>query len=222
MCGKHFRDNASLRAHSRVHSGEQPFSCAICQKSFAQKGNMERHLKTHNDKLVHEEEQASSAQETKGITSPKPPSAPQDSLRSQVQPSALQMPTSTPHVPESTSQESTSTSSVPIRCQVCGIHIRSIEHLREHSRTRCSDLKKSLNTGSNMKEHLKTHNNDWAFFCNLCQKGFMHEATMRNHLKTHKVFMKYTKWNGHCWSLNVPSPRLLGTVFSLPPSGAVH
>ncbi len=113
------------------------------------------------------------------------------------------MPTSTPHMPESTpqvpistSQESPSTPQETIKCQVCGIHIRSIEHLREHSRTRCRDLKKSFNTKSHIKEHLNTQRENWAFFCNLCQKGFMHEATMTKHLKTHKVFYKIysMKW----------------------------
>ena len=44
-CSKVFPNAADVKKHIRIHTGEKPFECHICGKSFAQKSNCNTHLK---------------------------------------------------------------------------------------------------------------------------------------------------------------------------------
>lgn len=47
ICGKCFGTSASLRMHSRGHTGERNFFCAVCQKAYMHEKLLRKHMKTH-------------------------------------------------------------------------------------------------------------------------------------------------------------------------------
>lgn len=46
-CEKTFTRNEELTRHKRIHSGLRPFSCPTCQKKFGRRDHLKKHLKTH-------------------------------------------------------------------------------------------------------------------------------------------------------------------------------
>lgn len=46
-CEKTFTRNEELTRHKRIHSGLRPFSCPTCQKKFGRRDHLKKHMKTH-------------------------------------------------------------------------------------------------------------------------------------------------------------------------------
>ena len=55
--GQAFHNRSSLNAHIRRHTGEKPFECVHCHKSFSRSDALSKHLKSHTENtFIHETE----------------------------------------------------------------------------------------------------------------------------------------------------------------------
>jgi uncharacterized Zn-finger protein len=46
-CGRLFNKTWNFIDHVRIHTGDKPFNCEVCNRGFAQKGNLNKHKRLH-------------------------------------------------------------------------------------------------------------------------------------------------------------------------------
>ena len=49
FCGKYFARPALMLNHRRIHTGEKPFVCTVCNKTYREKSHLTRHQRSHSD-----------------------------------------------------------------------------------------------------------------------------------------------------------------------------
>lgn len=52
VCGKAFVCKSQLEIHQNVHTGQKPFTCAVCHSSFSHPSNLRRHMKLQHQQHV--------------------------------------------------------------------------------------------------------------------------------------------------------------------------
>lgn len=132
ICNKAFANHGNMYRHMKGHGDIRPHSCRICGKAFAQAANLNRHYSVHNG-----ERPFSCTVCNKSFTQ-------QGNLRR---------------------HELVHTGEKPFRCKRCG---------------------RMFSQRINLKKHVMLHQGYRPFTCEICNKSFLQLQNYKKHLQRHE------------------------------------
>lgn len=158
-CGKSFYQRTSLTSHLSMHTGVKTHTCAQCGKSFRLHGMLRQHMRRHDDDLRHE--------------------CPLCGRRFWV-PTLLR-----DHLLLHTGEK-------PFQCATCGRKFRLRKEMTKHERQHSSEVTARCDVcgfqTANLKRHMLVHTGDKPYGCQQCPKAFRRKEHLRVHLsRVHKI-----------------------------------
>lgn len=145
ICDRRFAQGSSLKAHMRCHTNERPYACLHCDRTFIQSSNVYNHMRSHEDTdTVAQYRRYSCALCDKSF----------------------------------------------VNSNVLRVHLRTHTGERPHSCPQCS---RSFAQESNLRRHYRTHTGEKPFVCGICLRGF----TQSNNLKAHMSVRGVSTGGGH-------------------------
>ncbi|XP_078146649.1 uncharacterized protein LOC144537840 [Centroberyx gerrardi] len=159
VCSKSFSLEVHLNRHMMIHSETKPFSCSFCGKGFHQKRNMQVHMRSH--------------------TGERPFSCTVCSKR------FFRNEDLKKHTRLHTGEK-------PFICSVCSKTFRQSgtlgRHMRSHTGEKpfsCSVCNKSFSLRGALVTHMRGHTGEKPFCCTLCGKRFVQKCNLNTHMRLH-------------------------------------
>ncbi|XP_026546066.1 zinc finger and SCAN domain-containing protein 25-like isoform X2 [Notechis scutatus] len=145
-CGKTFSQRRYLTSHKIIHTGQKPFKCADCGKSFNHKANLNSHRMNHTGEKPYKCHECG-----KNFT----------------------------HNFQLTSHKRIHTGEKPYRCAECGKCFNQCSNLNSHKKIhteekphKCTECGKSFTQKGNLKSHKRIHTGEKPHKCKKCGKAF--------------------------------------------------
>nr|XP_033948870.1 zinc finger protein 583-like [Pseudochaenichthys georgianus] len=159
VCEKAFSQSGHLKTHMIFHTAEKPFKCSVCENAFSRSGHLEKHMTVHTG-----EKPFSCSVCKKAFTD-------SGSLKEHM----------TVHTGEK-----------PHSCSVCKKAFSHRGYLKIHVRIhtgekpfKCSVCKKAFIRSGHLKTHMKVHTGEKAHSCSVCKKAFSLSGNLKKHMRVH-------------------------------------
>ncbi|XP_077545877.1 uncharacterized protein LOC144158695 [Haemaphysalis longicornis] len=159
VCHKTFAQRRYLAIHERVHSGQKPYMCSTCEKSFTQKTHLSTHERSHTGERPH--------------------------VCNICQKSFTKRSDLLYH-------ERLHSGERPYECSICGKSFTKrsllVSHERLHSGERpyaCGMCEKIFSKKSHLVDHERSHSGEKPYVCVICQRSFTTKSQLVRHGRVH-------------------------------------
>ncbi|XP_063440214.1 uncharacterized protein LOC134721273 [Mytilus trossulus] len=162
MCEKSFSRVDKLRLHIRHHTGERPFQCDLCEYRAVDRSTLKKHAIIHTDERPHMCQLCSYCCRTSS---------------------------------QLTVHLRTHTGDCPFQCPCCSSKFKIKSDLRRHMRThtgekpyQCDKCQVKCTTQGNLHSHMKVHHSAENLKCSHCSYKTSSKRSLWNHSKIHEPF----------------------------------